>query len=119
MWIAGVAQWQSSGIVNHRQKFDSSHQLKIMSEQKRAVRENFLRLGDTESGSIIKEALTDRIILSGVEGAKHFIEGMTLSLKGKEKGRAVSLLSGMIAKEKYDLEQKKKRWLQNLNSSYF
>lgn len=29
MRIAGVAQWQSSGIVNHRQKFDSSHQLKI------------------------------------------------------------------------------------------
>lgn len=31
---AGVAQWQSSGIVNHRQKFDSSHQLKIMENSK-------------------------------------------------------------------------------------
>lgn len=34
---------------------------------------------------------------------------MTSSLKGEEKGRAVSLLSGMIAKGQYDLEQKKKR----------
>ncbi len=80
-----------------------------MSEQKRAISKNFSNLGDTEDGTTINEALRDRIILSGGEGAKHFIEGMTSSLKGEEKGRAVSLLSGMIAKGKHDLEQKKKR----------
>jgi hypothetical protein len=80
-----------------------------MSEQKRAVRENFLNLGDTENGAIINEALRDRIILPEGGGAKHFIDGMTSTLEGDKKVRAVSLLSGMIAKGQHDLEQKKRR----------
>ena len=78
-----------------------------MSEQKRAIKENFLNLGDTEDGIIINEALRGRIILPGGGGAKHFIKGMTSSLEGEEEGRAVSLLSGMIAKGQHDIEQKK------------
>ncbi|MBP9759113.1 hypothetical protein KBD45_05440 [Candidatus Dojkabacteria bacterium] len=80
-----------------------------MSEQKGAVKHNFLNLGDTETGEVISKALGDRIILSGSAGAKHFIEGMTSSLEGEEKGRAVSLLSGIIAKEQHDINQKKKK----------
>lgn len=68
-----------------------------------------MNLGDTEDGTTINEALRGRIILPEGGGAKHFIDGMTSILEGDKKVRAVSLLSGMIAKGQHDLEQKKKR----------
>lgn len=78
--------------------------------EKRAIRQNFKNLHDNANGSVLLRALTSSIILSGDEGIQKFIDDHTSGIKNDgDRGRAVSLLSGIIAAAKYDLSLKRKK----------
>ncbi len=74
-----------------------------------AIHRNFINLNDDPSNSIILRALSESIILSGNEGIQKFIDDHTSRIVDPEdRHRAVSMLSGIFARRKQDLQNKRK-----------